>query len=68
MIVHMYIVFIGCLQAFIAALLHYLFASAFHWMLCEGVFLYLHDITVFGNKLRLLLSWVGVSPLISNNS
>ena len=35
--------FTGCLQVFIAALLQYLFVSAFHWMFCEGVLFYIHD-------------------------
>ena len=35
----------GC--AFVAALLHYLFLSAFCWMLCEGIMLYLLLIVVF---------------------
>ena len=36
----------------VAVLLQYLFTSAFCWMLCEGVMLYMMLITVFGNKLN----------------
>ena len=36
----------------VAALLQYLFISAFCWMLCEGVILYMMLVTVFGNKLN----------------
>ena len=47
---------------FVAALLQYLFTSAFCWMLCEGVMLYMMLVTVFGNKLNhylffLALGW-----------
>ena len=47
---------------FVAALLQYLFISAFCWMLCEGVMLYMMLVTVFGNKLNkrrffFLLGW-----------
>ena len=36
--------------AFVAALLHYLFLSAFCWMLCEGIMLYLLLVVVFGSS------------------
>ena len=36
----------------VAALLQYFFTSAFCWMLCEGVMLYMMLVTVFGNKLN----------------
>ena len=51
------VVQIAC--AFVAALLHYLFLSAFCWMLCEGIMLYLLLVVVFGNtsqKLWLFLA------------
>ena len=34
----------------VAVLLHYLFTSAFCWMLCEGVILYLMLVVVFNNR------------------
>jgi len=50
----------GC--KFVAALLQYLFISAFCWMMCEGVMLYMMLVTVFENKLNkrrffLILGW-----------
>ena len=36
----------------VAVLLQYFFISAFCWMLCEGVILYMMLVTVFGNKLN----------------
>ena len=46
----------------VAVLLQYFFTSAFCWMLCEGVFLYMMLVTVFGNRLNhqwffLMLGW-----------
>jgi len=38
----------GCV--FVAVLLHYFFMSAFCWMLCEGVILYLMLVVVFNNR------------------
>lgn len=40
----------GCL--FVALLLHYLFLSAFCWMLCEGIMLYLLLVVVFSRMAR----------------
>lgn len=40
----------GCL--FVALLLHYLFLSAFCWMLCEGIMLYLLLVVVFSKMAR----------------
>ena len=36
----------------VAALLQYFFTSAFCWMLCEGIMLYMMLVTVFGNRLN----------------
>ena len=46
----------------VAVLLQYFFTSAFCWMLCEGVMLYMMLVTVFGNRLNrqwffLMLGW-----------
>ncbi len=50
----------GC--GFVAALLQYFFLSAFCWMLCEGIMLYLMLVMVFGTLSKkwwmfLLIGW-----------
>jgi len=61
MIIQILLYFKGACK-FVAALLQYFFTSAFCWMLCEGVMLYMMLVTVFGNKLNhylffLALGW-----------
>ena len=56
----------------VAVLLQYFFTSAFCWMLCEGVMLYMMLVTVFGNKLNhqsffLLLGWGELNYKISSS-
>ncbi|XP_065909460.1 uncharacterized protein [Dysidea avara] len=48
----------------VAVLLHYLFTSAFCWMLCEGVILYLMLVVVFNNRFnnRLFFFALGWGP------
>ena len=46
----------------VAALLHYFFLSAFSWMLCEGVMMYMLLVKVFGvhdKKWRIMYCLVG---------
>ncbi|XP_065906698.1 uncharacterized protein [Dysidea avara] len=54
----------------VAALLQYFFTSAFCWMLCEGVMLYMMLVTVFGNKLNcrrffFILGWGPAIPIVA---
>ncbi|XP_064384244.1 uncharacterized protein LOC135333251 isoform X3 [Halichondria panicea] len=58
---------VGCI--FIAAILHYLFLSAFCWMMCEGVMLYLMLVTVFSQVSKawwffLLLGYATPLPFV----
>ncbi|XP_065904876.1 latrophilin-like protein LAT-2 [Dysidea avara] len=54
----------------VAVLLQYFFISAFCWMLCEGVMLYMMLVTVFGNKLNrrlffFILGWGPAIPIVA---
>ena len=61
---------VGC--AIVAVLLHYLFLSAFCWMLCEGIILFLLLVIVFSNMSKqlwpfLLIGYGTVQHSQSNN-
>ncbi len=61
---------VGC--TVVAALLQYFFLSAFCWMLCEGIMLYLMLVVVFSTLskkwwLFVLLGW-GVSTVYTSYS
>ncbi|XP_065905683.1 latrophilin-like protein LAT-2 isoform X2 [Dysidea avara] len=54
----------------VAVLLQYFFISAFCWMLCEGVILYMMLVTVFDNKLNrrrffFILGWGPAIPIVA---
>ena len=54
-IIHLrHLLYGGC--AFVAAILHYLFLSAFCWMLCEGILLYLL-LLVVQKEVAILAHW-----------
>ena len=74
LVIHCYIsmtliVQVGC--AIVAVLLHYFFLSAFCWMLCEGIFLFLLLVVVFSSMSKriwpfLLIGYGTVQHSLSN--